>query len=210
MGVSYNVAGLFNYAFGIRDFFPFRVDTSESESGAINFTGVEVIENETEVLRLSYLGTPIVSPIIFKGREYQAYNHRGELEYRSLADFELPAATLATCTRAKVIGKTKAVAGNGSVKEIYAFDDWQIDIKGLCLADPSHSAAPTVQDQERKLLEFEALSDSISLKYAPFFTAKGISELVIENIAFTQLKGKPGVIPFAMKCRSNEPIELIL
>ncbi|PCI11866.1 MAG: hypothetical protein COB73_00745 [Flavobacteriaceae bacterium] len=220
--MGYNINTLFDIAFGIKSVGVFKIDQPQSNDGALpHFSGIKESTNFNitpdiltttdikEANRMSYLGTPIVFPMSFKGKSYQVYSKIGEIELRKLADFELPAATLVNFSRAKLISKTKALASNGTVKELYGFDDWRIDIRGLCLIDPSHATAKTALEMEAKLREFEAVVDNISVTGA-LFAAKGIDSIVIEKLSITQLKGKPGVIPFYMQCTSDQPIELFI
>lgn len=208
--MGYNINTLFDIAFGIKSVGVFKIDQPQQENGLdFNFKGVELTDDLNVAQRMSHLGTPIVFPITFVGKSYQVYSEIGEIELRNLADFELPAATLVNFSRAKLISKTKALASNGTVKELYGFDDWRIDIRGLCLADPSHATAQTALEMEAKLREFEGVVDNISV-VGSLFTAKDINSIVIEKLHITQLKGKPGVIPFYMQCTSDQPIELFL
>jgi len=146
-------------------------------------------------------------PIKFKGKGYPIFNDFGEVVTNKYNDFDLPAATLVNFRRSKVMSKTKASAAKGTVKELFGFDDWRIDIRGFCLADASHKTAKTARDQKIKLFEFDAIVEGIQI-VSELFDDFDISHLVIEEMQFNQLKGKPGVIPFYLKCSSDEPFDL--
>jgi hypothetical protein len=194
-----NINELFDIAFGIKSVGVFKVDGQESKNGlSFNYSGVEVTDDINEASRMSYLGTPMIIPMTLKGKKYQVYNAKGEIEDRDFADFEMPAATLVNFRRAKIIAKTKALASSGTVKELYGFDDWQIDIRGFCLKDPSHPNAQSAKQQIKKLLEFEKIVDSIRV-FGALFKEKGIDDIVIQQIDIIQLK-----------CVSDQPIELFL
>lgn len=208
---QYNISQLFNIAFGIKNVNAYNVgQLSKNPTGApFNYSGVNVIENVAEASRMSYLGTPIIYPLTFKGKKYKVFDKQGDVMLKKFDEFELPAATLLSFRRSKIITKTNSRASKGSVKELFGFNDWSIDIRGLCLADPSHANATTAIAQKIKLKEFDEIVDSIQV-VSDLFNNLDISHLVIESVLFNQLKGKPGVIPFHLKCSSDEPLELNL
>jgi hypothetical protein len=207
--MGYNIAELFDLAFGVKDVNAYKVDKVGQSPKDINFnyTGVSVTDSLEYATKLSALGTPMIVPIRFKGKGYQVFNDFGEVVSDTYADFDLPAATLVNFRRAKTISKTKASAAKGTVKELFGFDDWKIDVRGFCLADTSHATAKTAREQKIILNEWDAIVDSIQV-VSELFDDFDISHLVIEEIQFHQLKGKPGVIPFSLKCSSDEPSDL--
>ena len=209
--INYNIAALFDLAFGIKSIGGYDVNKVGQKPQAVNFNyaGVEVVDSLEYASKLSHLGTPMIVPIKFKGKKYQVFNDYGEIVSDSYEDFELPATTLVNFRRAKTISKTKASAAIGTVKELFGFDDWRIDIRGFCLADPSHKTAKSARDQKVRLFEFDAIIDSVQI-ISELFDDFNISHLVIEEMQFNQLKGKPGVIPFYLKCVSDEPFEFLL
>ena len=209
--VEYNIAKLFEIAFGIKSVGVYNVDSYGSKPNNVNFnySGLEVIPSIDPDAKMSYLGTPIVFPVKFKGKKYQVFNDQGDAVLQSFDDFDLPAATLVRFRRPKIKTKTLTNASKGSVKEIFAFNDWQIDIRGLCLRDPSHPNAQTAFEQKTKLYQFDTIVDSIQV-IGKLFNDLDISHLTIDEIVFDQLKGKPGVIPFYMRCSSDEPLDLEL
>lgn len=206
---KYDVATLFEIAFGIKNYAVFNpegVGTPPNPPG-FNFKGIKVLDDVQEASRLSYMGTPIVFPIKFRGGEYNHYNTSGEITTFSIDDFELPAATLVNFRRAKIMNTTNALSNSGTVKEMYGFDDWIVDIRGLCLSDPGHPTAKTARDQHLKLYEFEKFADSIVV-IGDLFSDKDIHHLVIKEIDFKQVQGKPGVIPFYLRCVSDSTTDL--
>lgn len=206
---NYNIAELFEIAFGIKSVGGYKVDYVGEKPTDVNFnySGVQLTDSLEYASKLSALGTPMIVPIKFKGKGYQIFNDFGEVVTNKYDDFDLPAATLVNFRRPKVISKTKASAAKGTVKELFGFDDWRIDIRGFCLADSSHKTAKTARDQKIKLFEFDAIVEGIQI-VSELFDDFDISHLVIEEMQFNQLKGKPGVIPFYLKCSSDEPFDL--
>lgn len=210
MAESYNIAQIFTAAFGVNQASVFKTvyDQSGLRDLLNGYQGVQVVEEEEEAGRLSHLGTPIIYPITLQGGTYKKFSATGELIEIQMADFELPAVTLSTFRRAKNVSKTRLSAGYGTVKEMYGFDDWQIDINGLCLRDPAHPQAVAALEQSIQLQQYEDLAASIPV-LSRLFNDKGIDNIVIEDISFGQIPGRPGVIPFTMRCVSDQPDELL-
>ncbi|KQC30176.1 DUF6046 domain-containing protein [Flagellimonas eckloniae] len=218
MANNYNTAEIFALAFGIKNFAIYQANrelvTFDTQGNAAptnkaSYKGVNIIEDVQEASRLSYMGTPIMFPIKFRGDNYRFYDSSGDVIEFPVKDFELPAATLVNFRRAKIMATTNALANNGTVKEMYGFDDWTIDIRGLCLRDPSHPTAKTAIEQHRRLVEFENIIESIAVT-GDLFLDKDIHHLVIKEVDFKQVQGKPGVIPFYLRCVSDQSIELNL
>jgi len=209
--INYNIAQLFNIAFGIKSIGVYDVGQVNAKPTDVNFnySGLEIVKDPHESFRMSHLGTPIILPLYLAGGKYQVFNELGEVILQKFENFEMPSATLVSMRRAKIITKTKALAAKGTVKEMYGFDDWRIDIRGFCLTDPSHPTAKTAYKQKKTLATFENIVDSIPI-YSELFDDVGINAITIDEINFNQLKGKPGVIPFYMRCSSDEPLELKL
>lgn len=223
---NYNIQQLFGLAFGQNPFVitrgiaeriasgnllnRYRVNMDDPEAAELNYQGIEVIEEPEDVEvadRSTFLGTPIVYPMTFSGGTYGRYNPKGELETITLPDFEMPAVTLCDVRRAKNLSVTRRLAGYGTVKEMYGFDDWRIDIRGLCLPDPAHPIAKTAFAQHLQMQRFEEVAGNIEV-YSKILNDKGIDAIVIEEIVFGQLPGKPKVIPFQIRAFSDPCDEL--
>lgn len=180
----------------------------QSNGAAISFNGLQVVDKPT-VERYSGLGTPVIFPITFQGKTYKKLNKRSEVVEVSMKDFFMPASTITEFDRAKIMGKTTVSGGYGSVKETYGFDDWQIKIRGFCLADSGHPTAKSALAQQDLLNQWADLTDAIKVD-GELFDNKGISYLVIEDIKWKSIPGQPWVIPFELSCVSDEPIELLV
>lgn len=196
---NYNVKELLKEAFGI----------TGPISASDGYKGVVGVKDFSNFSRMSWLGTPVMSTIIFQGQEYQSYNEQGEIVKISLAPFELPTVTLSTFSRRKNIAETEMTAGYGSVKEMYGFSDWQIDIRGICLLDPVKGKSMTAQEQVKRLQEFESVAGSIPV-LSEYYNDKGIDAIVIKELYIDQLEGRPNTIPFVIRAVSDRPAELIL
>lgn len=204
-----NMAEAFAIAFG-KGAIPlkYKIDEAEATSPLLNFSGIQAVEKEQ--LKQSWLGTPIAFSFGFKGGRYQVYEN-GEIVEKEMADFQLPLSTMVDLSRAKRITTTPTVGGNGTVKEMYSFDDWNVRIRGICLNDPQHPQAITAREQRNIIAQWEQLADTIQLiEDDNLFTDLGIYALVIKSISFPQVQGKQNFLPFEIQCSSDEPLELIL
>ncbi|MFY0714129.1 hypothetical protein J1D01_10660 [Seonamhaeicola sp. NFXS20] len=198
-----DISQLFNIAFG---FIPVRYasDLSVQPSADVNYQSIPTKPIE-EIKKMSWLGTPVMFPMKFKGGSYQYYTPVGQLQQKRLNDFELPFASVADFRRAKNITKTNVLGSNGTVKEIYGFDDWQIRIRGLCLDTPEMSA----YEQHLQLLKWEEIADSIEV-IGTLFKDKSIYRITADDFDFKLAQGKQNVIPFEITASSDEPLELVL
>lgn len=203
MDFKYNIANLFQEAFGVNSpvFIP---SDRQQEEISYDYSGLKTIP-AAKTEGISWMRTPIVFPVTFQGSEYNRYKASGELEKVRIQDFRLPPATLFSFRRAHNITRTQVLGSNGSVKEIYGFDDWIMDVKGLCLPEPNNSSAA----QMSKLLEWEKLADSFGL-LGTLFDQLDINAACISNFKRESLQGQPEVIPFSFQLIADEAAELIL
>lgn len=156
---------------------------------------------------MSYLKTPVMFPMTFSGGTYQKYKDDGSLENVTMQDYTLPFSTLMTFRRAKNITRTNVLGSKGTVKEIYGFDDWIIDVKGLCLNENGKGQA---SKELKKLLEWEALADSIELKANQLFNHIGIGAVAISDWSHQVLQGQDGAVAFQFTMYSDDYKEALL
>jgi hypothetical protein len=201
---EYNISDLLNLAFGTNGkLIEFKdIPMDEPADPEIVFT----IEGPFELTAdnvVSKLGTPVVFPITFLGGVYNTYQD-GRIVDVELEDYMLPFTAIADFKRSKIKQKTRISGGNGSVKELFGFDDWQINIQGFIIGDGEYP-----EQDIMKLLAYEQLADSIKVQ-GKVFELLNIYEIDINEIDIKQMKGYPNVVPFSISCESNEPTELIL
>lgn len=206
MDIRYNLSQLFNAAFGISSpiFIPYPIKILEKQTG-VAYDGLEYLPEYHKKSATSWMGTPILGQCTFKAGPYLQYKTDGSIGDVYLIENPLPPATLFTFRRAKNITKTNLLGANGTVKEIFGFDDWIIDVKGLALDDPEYSA----EQYMSRLRTWESLACAINVK-GKLFSRKEIHAVVMEYFREESVQGMPGVIPFSMTLTSDEAIELIL
>lgn len=203
--IRYDLGQMFGAAFGVSSpVYMTRPVGIGSQRQELNYSGVQVI-SQADAEQYSWLGTPIVFPVLFKSGIYKIYNADGKLVDREFKEFQLPAATIVEFSRAKNITRTDVLGNNGTVKEIYGFDDWQIRMRGVCLPEPNRSS----QEQKESLLQWEQVAAAVEIDGA-LFDEKSINSIAITEINFSQIQAKPEVIPFEIIAVSDEPIEFLL
>lgn len=204
--MEYNINHLFRTAFGISaPIYMADVYSSDDSSGKINYTGVKYAE-PAKAKKLSWMGTPIMFPITIPTDTFQFYCPNGDIIKEVIPAFDMPATSLVDFSRAKNITRTDVLGDNGTVKEIYGFDDWSIRIRGICLNEPK---IRTAHEQVKHLLKYERVVGSIGI-VGEQFLQKEIHAITIESIDFQQVQGKPDVIPFEIRAVSDEPLILVL
>lgn len=204
MDRRYEISQLFKLAFGVSSPVYLTVPIGKQKQPEIQYSGMKIKESEIEEAeRLSRFGTPIIFPLKFKGGMYQNYNAKGILVDRKMQDFWFPPATMVDFSRGKNITRTDILGGNGTVKEIFGFEDWDIRIRTLCITDEMPA-----REYEKRIIEWAQITQSIEVE-SDLFIWKDIKNLVIENIDVKSIEGSPGIIPIELQCSSDEPFELI-
>ena len=160
--------------------------------------------NEDQVLKSVY-GTPIIFPVQFRGGDYPIYDWYGKPKMKRYDDLWLPATTMVDFSRAKNVIKTNVLGLNGTVNEVFGFDDWQIRIRMLCINDNKYKA----REYADMLQDWFEIAGGINV-FGSIFSKKEIYNIVIENIDIKSVTGSPDVIPIELSAVSNEPVEIFL
>lgn len=202
--MNYKVVELLESAFGVKQPI-YMVNMPEMRNPNLIYEGIEMLPENVDLESTSWMGTPIIYGATFIGENYKQYNAKGEIVRVSLNDYALPPATMFSFRRAKNITRTNLLGSNGTVKEIYGFDDWVIDVKGIALDEPNRSAMQQIEE----LLTWERLADSIKIS-GKLFNQHKIDRVVMADWSDDVNQGKSGVISFQFQLYSDEAIELIL
>ncbi|AJA67316.1 hypothetical protein MYRA21_0072 [Myroides sp. A21] len=202
MDARFGVAPLLKAAFGVNTpiFIPWAFQKKLPPKLKFDDVEFNIIEESD---RKSWMGTPIMFSGSFLGENYNVYDKKtGELEKVSMSNFDLPAATVFQFRRAKNLVRTNVSGANGTVKELYGFDDWVIDVKGLILDEPNQTA----KEQLEELIKWQELADSISVS-GDLFETLNIERVCINEFEFNIPQGTPGVIAYTMTMLSDDPLE---
>jgi len=163
------------------------------------------VASAEEYDRLSQFGTPVVGTFTIKGGNYKVYDKvSGKLVDKEYSDFEFPLATIVDFSRPKSITKTPTIGSSGTVKEIFGFEDAKISIRGICIDDPSRKSYKTAKEQQAALWALNEIADSLSILKGNIFLEKNITRFVMEDIQFSAVQGKPGMIQFEVPAVSDE------
>ena len=210
--IRYDIGQLFQIAFGMNSPIYITHPILAPSSPSIEYYGADVLPDFEEGLAqdempISWMNTPIVFSASLDGDDgkYWRYKMNGELEQVKMETLAFPAATMFSFRRAKNITRTNVLGSNGTVKEIYGFDDWQIDVRGLCLP----TTEKTSMQQLEGLLEWENIADAVKIN-GSLFNKAGIYRVAISDFAWNIPQGKPDVIAFTMQMLSDDPLELQL
>jgi hypothetical protein len=107
-----------------------------------------------------------------------------------------------------VVSKTQMAGGVGTVKEIYALQDWDISINGIILLDPYNpDGQQSVADQMELMERFNEIAGSIVVS-GQVFTQKNISRITIESLKTSPVQGKPNMMQYSISAVSDEDIIL--
>lgn len=209
MATEYNISNLFLEGFGLKVKDSYGIELQEKPNDLRKlFQNIEIVEDINEAFEMSSFGTPILSPIVFGGGTYKRYNDKGELVDKKMSNFRLPIASVISFKRDKLMTETKINGGNGTVKEIYGFDDWQVTINGFLIPDNSQPEGfKTPKEQEEQLVKWDNLASAIDIG-CDLLTNKRIKFITIKGIQFEPMRGKPNIRSFTINAVSDNPIEL--
>lgn len=102
--------------------------------------------------------------------------------------FKLPNEPLVTLFLQKTIVETPTVGEErkGTVKEYICTEDYQIDIKGICIGENDNYPAKQV----KLLNDLFAINEAVEVKDNLFFTLFGIQKIVLKSIKFEEMVGE--------------------
>lgn len=187
--------------------------------------GLLLNEEKTELLRTrtSYLGTPILKPITFLAKKFERLEDYGirdlgtypttpenkpKIEILPYGNFTLPASSIASFSRRKILSKTPMHNGRGTIKQIYGFEDYRITIRGFLLPEPSHpQGLTTIEAQEKALIKWDNAQGNIPILGEEFNGSRDIQAIAIQDIDFPALRGKPKIRPFVINALSASHAE---
>lgn len=165
---------------------------------------VEVVSDE-QYDRLSQFGTPVIGAFTVRGGEYKLYDKRTSLlRDKEYSSFEFPIASIVDFARDKNLIKTPTIGSTGTVKEIFGLQDWNINIRGICMDDPSRKENVTAKEQQLALIALNEIAGALVIEKGSIFLDKQITRFVIESLSFTAIQGKPNLIQYEIQAVSDE------
>jgi len=151
-----------------------------------------------DIIKISALGTPIVSNVSFKAGSYTAGNQSVSFDGIDLDS------VLININQSKNVVTTEVQGRSGTIKEYISKGDYVISINGFLVSDDNDSYPA---EQLRTLNEI--LNAPISLDFTSEFLDKfGSFDLVITDFSFPQEAGFRNRQAFSINALSDNPIEL--
>lgn len=138
--------------------------------------------------RTSVLGTPVVLPITIDG-------------------IDLPANAMMTITGRNRIIETDMNSPRGTFKELWAKDDYFINIRGIVVQDNGNEDYP--EEQLRQIKELLDSETHLPIE-CDMTTLFGITDIAIYDYNFPALPGVSMAQPFELLCKSDYKFELEL
>lgn len=210
--MDYTIPNLFLEAFGIKlsGIYNPQISGGATAPNGI-YGGMEIVQDINRAKEMSFLGTPILFPITLMEGSYKKYRQDGSLDTaHQMREFRLPITSVVDFDRAKNMSVTNINGGRSTVKEIYGFEDWNIQINGFLLPDPMQPQGFTTPlAQEEELYRWDELACSVDV-LSELFSMRDIASITIKNISIRALRGKPNIRPFSIQALSDEPIELLI
>lgn len=199
--IRFDVSQVLNAAFAVAsEFSRFDVNLQDGAPSEAFFPTIPSADIVSGVE--FYSGARVVAPLKFGEGEFKAFGARGELVTERLSALFLPPTTLVDYQRAKVATYTQQ-SGLGTVKEVFAFGDWVLNVYGV--AFDYHGM--TAEQQIEGLLQRERMADALPIS-GKLMELLNVSHVFIESFQAKQLAGFPGRIPFTFACLSDAPIEV--
>ncbi|MBN1987827.1 MAG: hypothetical protein JW783_00335 [Bacteroidales bacterium] len=163
------------------------------------YMGINVLETEDYGEAPVRYGQKVFGAFWFKGGTYLKYDLNGTLKGHKCSDFLMPLATIVDFSRPKTVKKTPTIGGMGSVKEVYAMDDWSVSIKGIIIPDQDRS----VEFQMNEMQRFHEIAGSVEVD-GLVFARRNIVRIVTETLAFSPIQGRPNMVQYTIDAVSDE------
>ncbi len=148
-----------------------------------------------EVIRTTYLGTPVFSNLIFDAEPDTPENFALEID-----------TVLMTVDMTKNVVKTPLQGRDGTVKEYISDGDYLIDIRGEIVSEQ-----PNVypKDLVTRLVNLCRVKHQLNVS-SFFLQLFSVSAIVVEKFNVEEKLGSRNSVPFSIQASSDTPIELQL
>jgi hypothetical protein len=146
------------------------------------------------------IGTAWMHPVAFVGGTYDVLVD-GKVTSRTYKTLWLPPTTMVTVDQGKEIAKSMPNAGIGTTKQLWAFMDHEVLVRGLILPeDPYFYDSAYI----RELRAWSLVAGPIRV-VSQLLADNGITHLCIERgPRLEQLTGKATVLSYSLNCTSDE------
>ena len=154
------------------------------------------------IIRTSYLGTPIMSNVVFKAPKANNENEAGQFNY--LEKFTLDH-VLVSIRQAKQIVKTQVEGMEGTIKEYISLGDYEITINGKLVNEEDPFAAPRAALNDLlAFLNYGGAIEIASKATKPY----GIRSVVVMDYVVNEQAGVINEYPIRIRLLSDTPEEI--
>ena len=147
------------------------------------------------IIEKSYLGTPIMSNVVFKAPKNRAsdFNYLEQVKLNHV---------LVSIRQVKQIVKTQVEGMPGTIKEYISLGDYEITINGTLVNEDDPFAAPRTQLNDLlAFLNFEGVIELSSKATKPY----GILEVVVMDYVINEKAGTLNEYPIRIRLLSDTP-----
>jgi len=185
---------LYSRAFGA---IPYgKQETRHKHNEAVAFPSSTTVDRNTDGPQ-SVIGKALFQPAWLIIQDGQGNQER----------FQLPNEPLIEILGGKTLIRTPIDGADGTFKELFANNDYQVTIRGLIVQEDGTDNYP--ESLVRRLREF-CEHDGAILIENDLCQVFDISQIVIESFPFTALEGFPGVQPYQINAWSDKDFEIDL
>lgn len=119
-------------------------------------------------------------------------------------EYEFPNEPLINLSLVKTIVETATVGKErkGTVKEYICTEDYQINLKGVCVDEDDFDVYPT--EQVKQLHRMFEINDSLEVISNPFLELFGIRNIVLKDIQFDEMSGEQGLQKYSITAVSDQ------
>lgn len=119
-------------------------------------------------------------------------------------EYEFPNEPLINLSLVKTIVETATVGKErkGTVKEYICTEDYQINLKGVCVDEDNFDVYPT--EQVKQLHRMFEINDSLEVISNPFLELFGIRNIVLKDIQFDEMSGEQGLQKYSITAVSDQ------
>jgi len=119
-------------------------------------------------------------------------------------EYSFPNEPLINLSLVKTIVETATVGKErkGTVKEYICTEDYQINLKGVCVDEDNFDVYPT--EQVKHLHRMFEINDSLEVISNPFLELFGIRNIILKDIQFDEMSGEQGLQKYTITAVSDQ------
>lgn len=145
--------------------------------------------------------TNVSRDLLMGGKYFQTL----KLSYKG-QQFIFPNEPLISLSLAKTIVETATVGKErrGTVKEYICTEDYQINIRGICINTDSDTEDQYPAEQVQELHKMYEINDSLEIINNPFLMLFDVKNIVLKNLEFEEMAGQQGLQKYTISAVSDQ------